>query len=538
MPPHGALTTGALQPALAPQASAPVDAGTVRPQPSATTLANLKAEVLLRLVEAMLRHLPRGQEAGAKRSLLETLLSALKALPGREAENARRLADLLAKLPPEARPSVEKLIGTVLSSLPTRSLAEILRNPNGPEAQKLANLLMKGLAAVGNGENPAGTAEHPHRLPGLTTQQLAAVGRHSAQASQSGLPLAADTRSLQAALKRIFDLDGTKPRPTIGRDGTPSLGAQTAASSGSFADVARKGSPLAERDTRPEARLPAAAGRDGEQASKSITPAEVPAAEAEGLEAQRGEGIARSQAAQPAQGSARAILQAVLREAPPEVVRAVVADMLAHLSEEETQVLRALLEQPLDDASGSEAEPADLPTPQTSEETAAETAEGSSDGASEPQQAEQGPRRGETAVPATPALRETPDQEEIRPIPRATADAAPAAAAADARPELALFVAPVRESVPYAFVPYPTAADEAEQVAPEESEEEQAADEEQDGEATEDGEESTTEDSSQDEATIPQESADMERRREKAAEMVGVMEPGLVFYQKLGDYWT
>mgnify|MGYP001339339073 CR=1 FL=1 len=135
MPPHGALTTGALQPALAPQASAPVDAGTVRPQPSATTLANLKAEVLLRLVEAMLRHMPRGQEAGAKRSLLETLLSALKALPGREAENARRLADLLAKLPPEARPSVEKLIGTVLSSLPTRSLAEILRNPNGPEAQ-------------------------------------------------------------------------------------------------------------------------------------------------------------------------------------------------------------------------------------------------------------------------------------------------------------------------------------------------------------------------------------------------------------------
>ena len=34
------------------------------------------------------------------------------------------------------------------------------------------------------------------------------------------------------------------------------------------------------------------------------------------------------------------------------------------------------------------------------------------------------------------------------------------------------------------------------------------------------------------------ESADMARRREKTAEMVGVIEPGLAFYQKLGDYWT
>ena len=34
------------------------------------------------------------------------------------------------------------------------------------------------------------------------------------------------------------------------------------------------------------------------------------------------------------------------------------------------------------------------------------------------------------------------------------------------------------------------------------------------------------------------ESPDMARRREKTAEMVGVIEPGLVFYQKLGDYWT
>ena len=32
--------------------------------------------------------------------------------------------------------------------------------------------------------------------------------------------------------------------------------------------------------------------------------------------------------------------------------------------------------------------------------------------------------------------------------------------------------------------------------------------------------------------------ADMAKRREKTAEMVGVIEPGLVLYQKLGDYWT
>ena len=36
----------------------------------------------------------------------------------------------------------------------------------------------------------------------------------------------------------------------------------------------------------------------------------------------------------------------------------------------------------------------------------------------------------------------------------------------------------------------------------------------------------------------PSEAPDTARRREKTAEMVAVIEPGLVFYQKLGDYWT
>ena len=61
MLPRVAPTTGVSQPSPALQAGAPADAAAT-PQASAATLANLRAEVLLRLLETMLKHMPRTAE--------------------------------------------------------------------------------------------------------------------------------------------------------------------------------------------------------------------------------------------------------------------------------------------------------------------------------------------------------------------------------------------------------------------------------------------------------------------------------------------
>ena len=83
MLPRMATTTDTVQPSLAVPAGASVEAA-ARPQLSAAALANLRAEVLLRLIETMLKHMPRTGEANPGRDLLETLLAVLKALPGLE----------------------------------------------------------------------------------------------------------------------------------------------------------------------------------------------------------------------------------------------------------------------------------------------------------------------------------------------------------------------------------------------------------------------------------------------------------------------
>ena len=92
-----------------------------------------------------------------------------------------------------------------------------------------------------------------------------------------------------------------------------------------------------------------------------------------------------------------------------------------------------------------------------------------------------------------------------------------------------------REGIPLAFVPYLPAEEDLEWSQTREAEEDEATDE--DGAAGEhDGGEKNADDTAED-GDEP-ETPDMARRREKTAEMVGVIEPGLVFYQKLGDYWT
>jgi hypothetical protein len=111
------------------------------------------------------------------------------------------------------------------------------------------------------------------------------------------------------------------------------------------------------------------------------------------------------------------------------------------------------------------------------------------------------------------------------------------AALADVTPERLLSAAILREGIPLAFVPYLPAEEDLDwPEGRERGEEDESANEEHGDEEQAGGE--AGEDATFDADGEESEAADMAKRREKTAEMVGVIEPGLVFYQKLGDYWT
>jgi len=499
-----ATTTGVLQPSPALQAGATADVA-VTPPSSAATLANLRAEVLLRLLETMLKHMPRTAEPNPGRDLLETLLAVLKTMPAGVGENARKLADIIAKLPPELRPSVEKLIGTVLSAMPTRSLVEVVRNPNGPEAQKLANFLATSLQFD---DLPAAGVERQQKPVGLTAQQLAAVGRHGPQQAAQTAQMLGDARTLQTALKRIFDLESGKPRAVTG---------QATISEGEAdhpASIATNGAP------RSEPRLPTLPARSADQ--RPVDAAEAALrhqGSAEDLEAtapaiKREEMPAKASISNAAgQALARSVLHAVTRDVPPAQMMQAVAQLLENLSPEEANFIRALLEHPFD--------------PAIEQELALIVSEQAEDGNDK----QAGKARSETTQQASALQQPASEQDEA--VPVAHRNAAPTMAPADALPDRLPPAAILRDGIPLAFVPYLPAEEDI--AWPENRQAEQDEAYEEDPAGDEKGEE-TEED--RDAGEEEPESPDMARRREKTAEMVGVLEPGLVFYQKLGDYWT
>jgi hypothetical protein len=485
MLPRVAMTTGTAQPSPALAAGASVDAA---------ALANLRADVLLRLIETMLKHMPRMGEPSPSRDLLETLLLALKALPGREGEGGRKLADLIAKLPPELRLSVEKLMNTVLSAMPTRSLVEIVRNPNGPEAQKLAALLATSLAP-----DDLHAIERQQKPLGLTAQQLAAVGRHG---TQQAAQTPGDARLLQTTLKRIFDLDTGKPRQLTG-SGTEAAGREIVA---------------ARTDSRP----PTTTAKAGEQRpADASTAVHRHNGSAEDLQAaapvvKREEPLAKGQSANAAgQAFARSDLQAVARDVPPALLMQAVAHMLETLSPEEANLLRVLLERPLD--AMNEQDAGFIETAVQEEMTGTDARE-----VGKPQPA--------LATPPKVAAQDEP-------MPMQHREGVQPAAIADAMPDKLLPAAVLREGVPLAFVPYLPAEEDLASPDTREAKEDEADDEDQTEDEDAGGGEAQ-EDADGEEAGSEPEAADMARRREKTAEMVGVIEPGLSFYQKLGDYWT
>ena len=513
MLPRVAPTTGVSEPSPALAAGATVDAA-ARPQPTAAALANLRAEVLLRLLETMLKHMPPMAEANPGRDLVETLLAMLKTMQGREGEAGQKLSDLIAKLPADLRPGVEKLVGTALSAMPTRSLIEIVRNPNGPEAQKLATLLS---ASLGLGENPADGAGNQARPLGLTAQQLAAVSRSGQQQPAQTLPAVADARLLQAALKRLFDVDGSaRPRSLPGQPNAVAADHQTPAG-GTRVSAEPAGT------VRGEARMPLPATAADDQPVEAAAAALRHNGSAEELEApavKRADMPGRAETTNSAgQALARSVMQAVTRDLPPALLMQAVAHLVENLSPEEATFLRALLERPFD-----------LATEQEIATIVREQAEGAADPDGMP---EAGKVR---ASHAQPAAAQAP-AETNEPLPAAQArEAAQPVAVPDALPDRMVPAAALREGVPLAFVPYLPAEEDLDWKDAAKASEDEEADE--NGNDGENGEASGEEADKEAVAEDDPESADMARRREKTAEMVRVIEPGLAFYQKLGDYWT
>lgn len=477
MLPRAALTSGTLQPSLALQAGVPVDAA--RPQPWTAALANLRAEMLLRLIETMLRHMPRGHEALAGRDLLEALFSALKPLAARDGENGRRLSELISRLPAELRPAAEKLIATALTLVPTRDLAAVLRNPDGAAAQRLATLLAASLVAGSEAEAlPAGTDRPQQRIAGLTMQQLAAVSRHGTPAE--GQP--AEARNQQAALKRFFEPDGGRPQQP------------------SFDRAANLGG-TAPSPARAELQNPAAEDLAPTQADEA---GEEPAAPN--------------------------VMQAVVRKAAPDLLMQALVRLVAGLAEEEVQIIRTLLQRPFEDVAEAEGETA-TPAHDFPEDGAeAATAKTIVDGDGEPAPAGQARRDGE-AVPAAGA-RGPATAEETRTDAKAPAEAARAAMPAETAATPAL---PTREGVPLAFVPYLAAEDELDWHEAEKSDDEETAEDGQDGER--EGDEADGAEEAGPDAEEP-ESPDMAQRRRKTADLVVAPQTGFTFNDRPGHYWA
>lgn len=578
MLPRVAPTTGTTQPTPALTAGASVDA-VAKTSLSAAALANLRAEVVLRLIETLLKHMPHTGEPSPNRDLIEALLTVLKTLPGRDGESGRKLADLIAKLPPEMRPAVEKLISTVLSAVPTRTLVEIVRNPNGPEAQKLATLLATNLIAEDNHATEGHTAG-TQRPTALTAQQLAVIGRHSLQqAAQMAQLLSGDARALQVMLKRVFDFDdGSKPRAVTGQ---PAEAAVTAGKTEKAATLPKAESAVktetaatvAKAETHPtttmRTELAGTVRQPNETPALQRTPEARPVVTApvpvladdhplmEALDIAKpqqvdtqepGDGtpatVKREEPSlrQPlanttGQALARSVLQAVARDLPPALLTEAVIHLVENLSPEEATFLRTLLERPLDFALPPDVDLKEtgLPPVVEQEAEAVAAAEHEVDTASADVPEDAARLRPDPTQTATVPARPAPVlAEEARPAQRLAENGAAQAQAA-AQPDLVLPTAVAREGIPLAFVPYLPAEDDLEWSEAQEAEKDEATDE--DGTAGEqDGGEENSEDTAEDGGEP--ETPDMARRREKTAEMVGVIEPGLVFYQKLGDYWT
>lgn len=502
------------------------EAGTIqRPSLSAESLANLRAAVVLRLLEAMRHHIEQGDkgpsDAGnAARQLLDILFEAMNGIPygdGKTNEAARRLALLLARLPAEARPAMERLLTTVISAAPTRVLMEIIRSPGGPEAQRLALALLTAAGRIAPAENQSSNTS-AQRFATVETQLIASAmnprKEGTLQTGRSGPT--GDGRSLQAALIRLFE-GAIEPHP---EQGAP--------------DEMASGTTRSPRASHSEAQHVQTSQRSGISAPIHVG-AEKQETQADGGIAETFDGSADiddSSATRAGEATAKQPLREV-RATQDGMLRRISA-IVANLSEDDALVLRLILQAPLPE----------LPAPGVAERRPANTSvptSGSLADSSDLAFAAEREQSDEAVAARTkPASRPGESSDSSQAEPDRNEAAARTAANAGALPERpaerALAPAVMRDGVPVAFVPYLPAQDEVE--VPEmprvdEGEEEELS-EDSGGSETGQGD---SDDEAPNEQLEQEDDPDLERRRQKVERFVSPPGPGDAFYQKLGDYW-
>ncbi|WP_108001696.1 hypothetical protein [Mycoplana dimorpha] len=509
-------------------------------------LANLRAAVLLRLLEAMMRQIERSGDANdAALQLLGVLFEALKELPGRNGgddEASRRLTNLLGRLPPELRPRMERLLAAAFSGVPTRVLMESIRNPGGPDAGRLAQTLLKaadGMASVERSPASRGSDLSAARftLPVTWGKEGTYLPPEAANGASG------DGRALQAALRRLFG-GGAEPHSgRVRQAGGSGAAAPPTALRNPHESPERPPVGARVNDRQGEGARPANANRSGGDgtvpAGRSLEPGRLPRM---GLGSGRDAGkTAGAPQYLPPDVTPGAAAQVHGRAGHDGMLR-LMAQIVAKLSEDDALILRLILQAPLPEFAAS----AELPLPGANEESEARRAgagaqAGGAKGSDLP--ADPASKAAQGNVDAASAAAVSRQKDNAEPLPKSAAGAAageqPARAAAGApigpdRPAERLPMAFVgREAMPVPFVPYPPSQDDV-------ITRKDAGRDEDDGAMQDDSgdEENEKQDARHGEGDEPS------QQESHAGEPIGLADehdapdPGFAFYGNLGDDWT
>lgn len=520
----------------------PSTEGGPRPVLSAEALANLRAAVVLRLLEAMMRQIAqRGDKGAVAHQLLDVLFAAMKTMPprdGKDNEPAKHLANLLSRLPAEMRPSIERLLTTALSVASTRVLMEIIRNPGGRDAQRLAQALLAIATDTPNVDRVAGRLNR--RFAGLEAQLAASSRKFGRDGPSGGVnPGAGDSRALQATLRRMFEAGG-EARPSHGRsriEPGPTMApaaVRMSTQASAVAGTGTQGAPsVLQHGSNDSARLRFDAAKAPENSMSNGQSR---------LDADAGDRLT---------GKANPIGSS--RGTPQESMQRLVAGIISNLTDDEALVLRLLLEAPLPEAPPDAVDQTPLPEhtaddsapdPRTFEAKPGTTdrAGGNEPGGPKPSQSDgAGGDAGPAAVPAAPREEESaealqPRTEQGDKLARTAANALPLL---DRPLERLLMPLALREGFGFPVVPHQLAQDDLESgeaLRREEGNEEGTSDTADDNEP-DDGNEEAGDDDQQAEEPADAD-PDLPDRRRKMEELAGPPDPGFAFYQKLGDYWT
>ncbi|QRM53867.1 hypothetical protein [Sinorhizobium sp. BG8] len=521
-------------------------------------LERLRSAVMLRLIETMLHHMQQNPDADTEiQKLLAEILTVFGTAQASGAGvngSERQLAELLAKLPPETRQVVERLLSQAISMLPTRLIAEIIRNPNGLEARKLATLLLAGATQSGLLAGQEDTAPSVQRLPSLEGQ-LAAIANSAEKpaATGSGRLQQLDVRALQIALSQMFEIDGSEEPAGDERD--PDL--KTTASIPSaprsasrIQDPASAGAmttPTGPQETPEEGSSTRAEQmQDATSSAAEPKPAALAPPKSATVAAQLDPPV---EAAEEEEGirAVRSNVQvdeaALAPELPAEElksVRRLISGIIANLSDDERSMLKSLLELPLP----PETAPLDKEGAKqrallqlvSGEAPEAETSERGTQAAATGEKAHAGAARNDLPSSAVFPQEAAGETQQTPPEPRVVHRQA-----ADTLPEATKdhpVQVPARDGMGFATIPYLAAPEDMEERTelrghPEEDETDEPA-----GDEDPKGEHSHSDGDEEPAGRLEEEDPDTQRRRQKITDLVGPPDPGHVFYQRLGDYWT